>query len=472
MNDTQAISTSQIEQSQIIEEALKEAKVLLKQGNISEAHAKLAKATKVLEDKPSNLSQVLFEKIVSLDFTRGDAASLYDSLVVLGKHFADTGSFKASQDAFHTALAVNPSGKECNFFIAKSILLSGDLPFGISSLRKVIDSDPSNKEAFELLVRSCASYRPEVALPYIQGYLRHFPDAPRVHLDVARIYELLGMQTEATQTRIKMIELIKDEQEMLAHLYESQKLYPAEPMFHAKTLEIMLAKGDFEQADAELSNLCRITKRNGDTKSALIYSEMRLVIDPSSEILREDVKHIRKELGFMPSPLAFDPPPLKFLSDAKRCLLELDLTSYTSECERVLQETVNEDDVELSKSIRREWLAVDELKSVLETRFDGPNATSPNLWAKIHSAEGKRSNLEYLWGENPKSLPILEKLLQALRSDVSEIVNTWIGLAETSSKASDFEASSCYLELLSQALPSMAIFLPKIRPILLQSMRP
>lgn len=470
MNDTLEVTTIHKEHSQAVDHTIKEVNDLLRNGKINEANEILTKTTKLLKDKPSD-TKVLFEKLVSLNYIMGDTASLYNSLVTFGNKLAETGLFKASQDAFSTALSIDPTGKECYFFIAKSILLSGDMPFGISSLRKVIDNDPSNKDAFELLIQSCLNYRPEVALPYVQGYLLHFQDNPKAHHDVARIYELLGMQTEAVQTRIKMINLIKNEQEILTHLYESQRLYPEESTFHSQVFEIMLAKGEFEHVDLELSNLCRIAKHNNDTKSALIYSEMRLVIDPSSEILREEVKLMRKELGFMLSPLTVNAPPLRFLADAKRCLLQLDLVSYTSECERVLQQAINEGNFELIKSIRRELLTVDEFRSILDTRFEGPNATPANLWAKIHSAESSRENLEYLHMENPKSLPILIKLLEVLQNDVTEIVNTWIKLAEIALNASDFEALSFYMGILSQAFPSLAIFLPKIRPILLQTLR-
>ncbi len=458
------------EETQKVQSAINEALTFFKSGKLAEAQKVLSHSMAFVEKSPPAFGFALLQKLCSVDYLRGDKASLVQHLKALGTFLMSSKQFKQAANVFDTTLAFEPDNKEIIFLNAKNTILSGDLPLGVPQLKKVIDCDPTNIEAFALLVKSSASYRPEGALQYVNGYLRLQPDSFDAHNDVVRIYEQLGIQTEAVTLRIKMSALTKDEKQLQEHLSESAKLYPNEPEFHRKMLEIAIASADWEKTDTELANLSRIFKKSADLRQALIFSEMRLAIDPKSEELREEVAAIRKQLGLIDSPLVFQEAPLPWLESTKRCLLTLDFQPYFDKCSKSVQEALLSGDIETAKNVRLEWLSVQEFKGVLEERFEGNHSATDDVWAKLMTAS-TFEQLKPLKDAHPKLLPVLEKILVASRDDVSRLVEIWLDEAQSSVNTVDFEATKVYISLLAQTLPSLAPFLPKIRPILLATVR-
>lgn len=444
---------------------------LYKEGRVLEAQNKLREGIPLLDKNAPDIGSRLLQRIASLSFLSGDRKSLLAYLTELGKFLMESSLHKNARDAFETALSIEPQNKELCFLVAKTVVLSGDYPLGIPLVKKAIDSDPTNKEAFSLLIKACCAVRPESALPYVNGLLKLSPDDPLAHLEVARVYELLGMSADAIALRISVIGMIKDKDDLKAHLLESEKMYPFEPVFHKSMLDLEIEDENWTGVDTELTNLVRVAKRTADLKSALIYDEMRLAIDTKSQELIDEVKGLRKTLGYQPSPLIFSQSPTSNLEAEKRNLLLLEFSHYINHCTNELQEALTSENLELAQKIRREWLIANEFKHIIETRFEGNRSTNEDVWAKLMTCQGDIDEVKNLREHNPNSLPVLKKLFDSVKNDLNSIISVWIEMAENAKNSSDWQAVNSYLSLLSESMPSLAAFFKRIRPILLASVR-
>jgi tetratricopeptide (TPR) repeat protein len=444
---------------------------LYKEGRLQEAQNKLKEGIPLLDNTAPDIGSHLFQRIASLNFLTGDKISLVAYLLELGKFLLESSLHKNARDAFETALAIEPQNKEISFLVAKTVVLSGDFPLGIPLVKKAIDSDPTNKEAFLLLIKACCAVRPESALPYVNGLLKLSPDDPLAHNEVARVYELLGMTAEAIGLRISVMELIKDRNELKTHLLESERLYPYEPAFHKSMLELEIEDENWTGVDTELTNLVRVAKRTADLKSALIYDEMRLAIDTKSQELIDEVKGLRKTLGFQPSSMIFSQSPTTTLEAEKRNLMLLEFQHYINHCTNELQEALSKGNLELAEKLRHEWLIANEFKHIIETRFEGNRSTNEDVWAKLMTCQGDIDEVRNLREHNPNSLPVLKKLFDSVKNDLNSIISVWIEMAENAKNSSDWQAVNSYLSLLSESIPSLAAFFKRIRPILLASVR-
>lgn len=444
---------------------------LYKEGKIIEAQSRLKEGVPFLDKKAPELGSLLLQRLSAISFLSGDRKSLINYLVELGKFLSDSSIHKNARDAFETALALDPQNKEIRFLIAKTVILSGDFPLGIPLIKKAIDTDPTNKEAFSLLIKACCAIRPESALPYVNGLLKLSSGDPIAHMEVARVYELLGMTGDALNLRNLTCEMIKDKNELKAHLLESERIYPFESSFHKKMLELEIEEENWTGVDTELTNLVKASKRTADLKVALIYDEMRLAIDTKSPELIDEVKGLRKTLGLQSSPLIFSQSPTSTLEAEKRNLLLMEFSHYINHCTDELQKALVDDNLELVEKIRHEWLIANEFRHIIETRFEGNRSTNEDVWAKLMTSTGEIDEIKNLREHNPNSLPVLKKLFDSVKNDLNSIISIWIEMAENAKNSSDWQAVNSYLSLLSESIPSLAAFFKRIRPILLASVR-
>jgi tetratricopeptide (TPR) repeat protein len=459
------------EETKRVESALVTAISLYKSGNLDMARNTLVSCLPAVGKVSAKLGCEVMQKIAAIDYDLADKVSLVADLKSYSMYLVSIKMHEKAVTALLTAQAVEPKDPEIPFLQSSIVIGSGDLPMGMPLLRKVVESEPENKKALELFVKSSLKFRPEQVLPYLQKYLNLNSDNPEAYIDCATIYEQLGLVTEAVNTRQKAVEKIIDPIQLKGFLLSSANKYPSEPFFQGRLLELAITQNDVDSIDSHLAQLARIMKSKEDWRSALGFIELRLLVDPRSKPLRDDADQIRKHLGYGKSPMAFDDDIETNLSPIKRKLLFMDWNGFFGELTIKIQNAIEHDDKNQLLQLRKEWLKVENLKQLLADRLDGSHKMPDELWAQLLSNSNGVDELKSIYKKFPTQINVIKSLLEKLGDDRYFVNNVWLDLIVNASQQGDWQMVNACISLLASTNETLAPYIGKLKPVISETLR-
>ncbi len=463
-------STEKPISDEYVTDVIKRSHIEFNSGNFKET-CELLESPELKSDTISRDSEImLLSQKSGYYFITGEKDKCEKNLRKLGAIQRNAGDFDSAMKSFGTARMLSPDDLSLKFEIATCVTDSGDIPVGIAKLKSLIEENPDFDEAVALLLKSSKKYRPESVVGLIPEHLRRNPeniDSYRYSLD---IYEEIGQKEQAIEIREKLIDLLKGSDGLDSFVMECSRLYPDKPQFLLAKYRLALNSTNFDLVHESLAELADLHTRKGNTKKALYYTELQLLLDTKSERLIKRARELREKLGLNSSPFDNITPPKELLNDSDlKAILELDFSRTINSITTKISENLS-DNMELSKTLRSILLDKVRLKQQINDEFEGKSSTPVELWAKLQSHENNTTELTELFSQYPRSKPVLKALLSSMNTE-EEKINLWLDIAIDASKSDNPNKANAILRLLSQSTDNLGSFIPKIEIILGENQR-
>ncbi|HOO97429.1 MAG TPA: hypothetical protein PKV16_06955 [Caldisericia bacterium] len=432
-------------------------------GKIASANHTLSKVWTEIDNIPLKQAILLARQYAAYHYTVGNLEKCHQTLKKLSYLQRKNGQYDRAINSLATSLALRPDDHDIEFQIAATVVESGDIPLGVSRLRNIVKDNPDHDAAVSLLLKSSVKYRPESVVALIHKHLERNPENVESHRNAVAIYEELGMKKEAVLTRMNVVNLISsDELALSSFVEECCDKYPTESFFLEKKFELAAVSKHWDRADSAAKQLVDIATLLGNTKLALKYTEIRLIIDTASDSLMKKSESLRKTLKLVDSPFTNNKPPTQTLEASRNLLSNLNFSAYMSTITTEMSENV--DNMELLSRLRFELLDMNKKWHALLSHFEGNSSTSESVWADIKTANTTQEFAD-LFADNPDSLPILQKWLSVQDSEKSKAL-ILIDVARRAVEKGDKQNATNILQILSSIHKSLVEFYPELIVVL------